>query len=99
MILQKFLQSKCCLTINVKDSDHVELLGITIDKYFHFKKHHENICWNVNYKMHALRRMRKKLAVEQAKLLGNVFIDSHFNSAFLIWMFCQKNHYHTSQDA
>ena len=37
--------------------------------------------------------MRKNSAVEKAKLLGNSFIDSQFNSAPLIWMFCQKNLY------
>ena len=87
MILQKFLWSKYCLTIrpiNVKESDHVELLGITIDKHLDFKKHIENLCWNANYKLHALRRMRKNLAVEKAKLLGNVFINSQFNSAPLM---------------
>ena len=37
--------------------------------------------------------MTKNLAVEKAKLLGNAFIDSQFNSAPLIWMFCQKTLY------
>ena len=76
-----------------KESDHEEVLGITIDKHLDFKKHIENLCWNANYKLHALRRMRKKLAVEKAKLLGNAFIDSQFNFAPLIWMFCQKTLY------
>ena len=96
MVLQKSLLSKYCLTIvsiNVKESDHEELLGITIGKHLDFKKHIENLCWNANYKLHALRHMRKKLAVEKAKLLGNAFIDSQFNSAPLIWMFCQKTLY------
>ena len=87
MIRQKSLRSKYCLTIgpiNVKESDHVELLGITIDKHLDFKKHIENLCWNANYKLHALRGMRKNLAAEKAKLLGNVFIDSQFDSAPLI---------------
>ena len=87
MILKKLLRSKYCLTIgllNIKESDHVELLGITIDKHLDFKKHIENLCWNANYKLHALRGMRKNLAVEKAKLLGNVFIDSQFDSAPLI---------------
>ena len=87
MILQKFLRSKYCLTIgpvNVKESDHVELLGITIDKHIDFKKQIENICWNANCKLHAVRRMRKNLAVEKVKLLGNAFIDSQFNSAPLM---------------
>ena len=74
MIIQKSL----CLTtgpINLEESDHVELLEITIDKHLDFKKHIESLCWNANYKLHAPRRMRKYLAVEKAKLLGNAFID------------------------
>ena len=73
MVLQKSLRSENCLTIgpiNVKESDHEELLGTTIDKHLDFKNHIENLCWNANYKLHALRRMRKYLAVEKAKLLG-----------------------------
>ena len=87
MSLQKFLRSKYCLTmgsINVEESDHVELLGITIDKHLDFKRHIEYLCWNANYKLHALRRMRKQIVVEKAKLLGNAFTDSQFNSAPLI---------------
>ena len=34
--------------------------------------------------------MRKYLAAEKAKLLGNTLIHDKFNSAPLIWMFCQK---------
>ena len=37
--------------------------------------------------------MRKNLAEEKPKLLGNTFIDSQFNSAPLIRMFCQKTLY------
>ena len=47
MILQKSLRSKYCLTIgliNVKESDHEELLGITIEKHLDFKNHIENLC-------------------------------------------------------
>ena len=58
-----------------------------------FKKHIENLCWNANYKLHALRCMRKFLAVEKAKLLGNTLIDNQFSSAPLIWMFCHKTLY------
>ena len=42
------------------------------------------------YKLHALRRIRKYLTLDKAKLLGNAFIDSQFNYAPLIWMFCHK---------
>ena len=88
MILQKFIRSKYCLTIgpiNVKELNHVELLGITIDVHLYFKKRIENWCWNANCKLHALRRIKKNLAVEKAKLLGNTFVDSQFNCAPLIW--------------
>ena len=36
------------------------------------------------------QRYEKNLAVVKAKLLGNAFIHSQFNSIPLIWMFCQK---------
>ena len=51
MTLKKFSRSKYCLIIgpiNVKESDHVELLETTIDKHLDFKKHIENLCWNAN---------------------------------------------------
>ena len=95
MILQKSLPSKYCLTtgpINLKESDHIELLGIT-DKHLDLKKHIESLCWNANYKLDALRCMRKYLAVEKAKLLGNAFIHSRSNSAPLTWMLFQKAFY------
>ena len=62
MILQKSLRSKYCLTIgpiNVKESDHEELLRLTIGKHLDCRKHIENLCWNANYKLYALRRLRK----------------------------------------
>ena len=71
-IFEKSLRSKYCLTIrsiNVKESDHVELLGITIDKHLSFKKHIQNLCRNANYKLHALRRITKYLTVEKDKQL------------------------------
>ena len=74
--------------VNVNESDHVELFGITIDKHLHFKNNIDNLWLNTNYKLHALKRMRKYLAVEKAKLLANAFI--HFHAVLLMWMFCQQ---------
>ena len=42
-------------SITVKESDRVELLGITIDKALNFKKHIENLCRTTQYKLHALK--------------------------------------------
>ena len=96
MILGKKKRLKYSLkigSITIKESDEVELLGITIDKALNFKKHFENLCCTAQYKLHALRRIRKYLALDKAKLLGNASIDSQFNYALLIWMFCQKAAY------
>ena len=46
-----------------------------------------------NYKLHALRTIRKYVALEKAKLLCNAFIFSQFSSASVIWMFCCKKYY------
>ena len=45
-------------SIKVEASDDVLLLGITIDKKLTFKQHVENLCRKVQYKLHALRRIK-----------------------------------------
>ena len=80
-------------SITIKESDKVELLGITIDKALNFKKHIENLCRTAQYKLHTLRRIRKYLTLDKAKLLANAFNDSQFNYAPLIWMFCHETTY------
>ena len=80
-------------SITIKESNKVELLGITIDKALNFKKYIENLCCTAHYKLHALRRIRQYLTYNKAKLLGNAFIDSQFNYAPLIWKFFHKTTY------
>ena len=81
-------------SITVKESNEVILLGITIDNKLVFKKHIENLCRTAQYKLHALTRIRKYLTLDEAIPLGNTFINSQFNYAPLIWMFCRKTLYH-----
>ena len=40
----------------------------------------------------------KFLTVKIAKILGNGFIDSQFNYAPLIWMFCKKTFYSKTEN-
>ena len=47
----------------------------------------------VLFKLHALRRIRKYLTPDKAKVLCNVFIKSQFSYASIIWMFCRKMDY------
>ena len=53
-------------------------------------KNIENLVRKDECKLYALQRIRKFFTVEKAKMLVNAFIDSHFNYAPLIWMFCRK---------
>ena len=80
-------------TIKIKESQSVVLLGLTIDNQLTFKDHIETLCRNASYKLHALRRIRKYLTTEKAKLLYNAFINSQFNYSSIIWMFCRKTDY------
>ena len=77
-------------SIKAEGSDDVLLLGITTDEKLAFKQHIENLCWKSQCKFHALRHIRKFSTKKEAKILGNAFIDSQFNYALLLWMFCWK---------
>ena len=65
-------------SIKVEASEDVLLLEITIDKKITFKQHIENLCRKAQYKRYELRRIRKSLTIEKAKMLGNAFIDRQF---------------------
>ena len=75
----------------IESSAEVILLGVKIDQQLEFKSHIEELCRKAAYKLHALRRIRKYLTVEKAKLLANAFINCQFTSATLIWMFTGKS--------
>ena len=81
-------------SITVKESNEVILLGRAIDQKLIFKKHIENLCRRAQYKILFLPRIRKYFALDEAILLGNTFINSQFNYALLIWMFCIKTLHH-----
>ena len=80
-------------TTEIEESRKVVLLGITIDNLLIFNEHIDNLCRTANYKLHPLRRIRKYLSLEKAKLLCNAFINRQFNYAPLVWMFCRKKQY------
>ena len=95
MILSKKLYQPQKLSVNtftINESVEVELLGLAIDKVLNLSKHIDKLCRNA-HKLHALRRLRKYLSLEKAKMSGNAIIDSQFNYAPLIWMFRRKRLY------
>ena len=94
MIFGKKKRNSVKLIINIteiEESRKIVLLGIAIDNLLFFNEHIDNLCLTANCKLHALRRIRKYLSLEKAKLLCNAFINSQFNYAPLLWMFCRKN--------
>ena len=96
MILGKKQCNKVKLKINsivINESDTVELLRITVDNILTFKEHINNLYRIASYRLYALRRIRKYLTQDQAKLLYNAFINSQFIYVPIIWMFCRKNQY------
>ena len=70
--------------VKIKNSNEVTLLGIKTDKNLTFKKHISELCRRASYKIYTLRRIRKYLTFEKAKLLANSFIYSQFDYSSLI---------------
>ena len=63
--------------INIKEFQNVELLSLTIDNRLTFKDHINMLYHSANYKLLALRRVRKYLTLEKSKLLQNAFIKTN----------------------
>ena len=77
--------------IEIRNTSEVELLGLTIDHKLKFDAHLDKSCKTARFRLHALRRIRKFLKLEQAKLLVNSFVNTQFGYVPLIWMFTSKN--------
>ena len=96
MILGKGSRLPVILNINnikIRELQKVILLGLAIDNCLTFKDHIETLCGNASHELHALRRIRKYLTPNKAKVLYNAFINSQFNYASTILMFCRKTDY------
>ena len=77
----------------IKESADAEILGLIVDNKLSFEKHITKLlCQTASYKLHALRQIRTFLTLEKARVLGNSFVDSQFNYAPLIWIFCKKKY-------
>ena len=77
--------------IKTRNTSEVELLGLTIDYKLKFDAHIDKLCKTARFKLHALRRIRKFLTLEQVKLLAHLFVNTQFGYAPLIWIFTSKN--------
>ena len=96
MIFGKSTRQSIILNINnvkIRESSSVVLLGLTIDNRLTFKDHINILLRRASFKLHSLRRIRKYLTAVKARLLYNASINSQFNYASIIWMFCHKQGY------
>ena len=77
--------------IEIRNTSEVGLLGLIIYHKLKFDPQIDKLCKTARFKLHVLRRIRKFLTPEQAKLLANSFVNTQFAYAPLIWMFTRKN--------
>ena len=77
--------------IEIRNKSEMKLIGLTIDHELEFDGHIDKLCKTARFKLYALRRIRKFLTLEQAKLLANSFVNTQFGYAPLIWMSTGKN--------
>ena len=71
MILSKKSYQPQKFSVNnftIDESVEVQLLGLTIDNELNFSKHIGKLCRNAQYKLNVLRRIRKYLNLEKAKM-------------------------------
>ena len=74
MILGKSTKQSIMRNVNdikIRESSSVVLLALTINNQLTFKDHINILCCRASLKLHALRRIRKYLTTDKAKLLYN----------------------------
>ena len=76
--------------IFIKLDSSVTLLGIIIDSKLNFKEHFNYIVKKAYYNSYSLRRLRKFLTLQKAKILARTVVESQLVYCPLIWMLCSK---------
>ena len=76
--------------MKIRNTTEVELFGLSIDHKLKCDAHMYKLCKTARFKLQALRRIRNILALEQAKLFINSFVNSQFGYA-PIWRFTNKS--------
>ena len=71
-------------------SEHVKLLGVTIDNTLKFDTHVHGMCKKANKKLHAFCSLRPYLGSDNSTLLLKAEVLSNFSYCLLIWLFCRK---------
>ena len=60
--------------IEIRNKSEMKLIRLTIDHELKFDAHIDKLRKTARFKLHALRRIRNFLTLEQAKFLANLFV-------------------------
>lgn len=71
----------------ITNSEHVKLLGITIDNGLSFNQHVTKLCKKATQKLHALSRVCGHMDIKQRRTIMKSFILSQFGYCPLVWLF------------
>jgi len=74
----------------IPPSQHIKLLGVTIDNTLKFDTHVHGICKKVNQTLHAFGRLKPYIGNDKSNLLLNAVVLSNFSYCILIWLLCSK---------
>ena len=83
------------ISISIQDdiiipSDHIKVLGITLDDSLKFDLHIADMCKKASLQINALKRVSKFLTQDSPKSIYRSFIAANFNYCPISWIFCGK---------
>ena len=83
------------ISISVQDdviipSDHIKVLGITLDDSLKFDLHIADMCKKASRQINALKRVSKFLTQDSRKSIYRSFTAASFNYCPISWIFCGK---------
>ena len=83
------------ISISIQDdviipSDHIKVLGITLDDSLKFDLHIADMCKKASRQINAMKRVSKFLTQDSRKSIYRSFIAANFNYCPISWIFCGK---------
>ena len=76
---------------DIKCTENVKLLGVTIDYQMNFDMHISTLCKKAARQINVLRRIGRHLPLSCRKVIYQSFILSAFNFCPVIWHFCSES--------
>jgi hypothetical protein len=83
------VELQVCNTV-IKSSDHVKLLGVTIDRKLNFDTHISELCKKASRQVNVLKRLSNMLTLNVKLAILNSFVLSNFKYCPIVWHFCKR---------